>query len=222
MPYRKEPLIIGQYYHIFNRGIDGMTIFKETSNYSRFMELLSYYNHVNPNKTFSVYSKSIPSIQQKILSSLNSKKQLVEILCFCLMPNHYHLILHQSQDNGISTFLRIIQNAYAKYFNTKYKRSGPLMQSAFQVRLLDSDEKLYHVSRFVHLNPSTANLVQTDQLQDYSMSSYPSYIGKTSLSFISTSLIQNNFHTRNNYKKFVIDQADYQKELKHIKDQIID
>jgi len=222
VPYRKEPLITDQCYHIFNRGIDGMSIFKENRDYNRFMKLLSYYNHENLDSTFSFYLQSTPPIQKKILSDLQLKNKLVEIICFCLMPNHYHLILRQSQDNGISTFLRVIQNGYAKYFNAKYKRSGPLMQSAFQVRLIDSDEKLYHVSRYIHLNPSTAYLVPIDKLQNYSMSSYPSYIGKDNMPFITTNLILSNFNTKNNYKKFVIDQADYQKELKQIKDQIIE
>jgi len=137
------------------------------------------------------------------------------------MPNHFHFLIRQSKENGISKFMSLISNSYTKYFNTKYKRVGPLLQGTFKAVLIESDELLVHVSRYIHLNPIISGLVK--DLEDYRWSSYLEYI-KPIDTFCSINEILGFFtpNEREKYKKFVENQIDYGRKLEKIKHQLID
>ena len=112
---------------------------------------------------------------RKVLSpNRDGRSRLVQIIAYCLMPTHIHFILKQLEDGGISTFMRLVLNSYARYFNIKHKRKGPLWQNRFKNILVESDEQLYHLSRYVHKNPIKANLVHRPE--QWRFSSYLEYI----------------------------------------------
>ena len=137
------------------------------------------------------------------------------------MPNHFHFLIRQLKENGISKFMSQISNSYTKYFNTKYNRIGPLFQGAFKAVLIESDEQLIHVSRYIHLNPVVSGLIKN--LEDYRWSSYLEYI-KPNDTFCSINEILGFFtpNERKRYKEFVEAQIDYGRKLEKIKHQLID
>jgi putative transposase len=131
------------------------------------------------------------------------------------MPNHFHLLVKQKANAGISTFTSKLTNSFTKYFNTKNDRVGPLFQGQFKAVLVESDEQLIHLSRYIHLNPLASNLVKN--LDSYEWSSLPAYGGKAEGSFVSTKNILSYFSDEADYKKFVLNQAEYAKSLERLK-----
>lgn len=162
----------------------------------------------------------IMGIDSSISLLSDPNERLVEILAFCLMPTHIHLILKQLTDRGISIFMQRSLNSYASYFNKKYKRSGPLWTGRFKNVLVESDEQLWHLTRYVHLNPSTAGLV--DNPKDWNYSSYREYLGMVKSAQCLSYQKEMMDVLPSEYKKFVEDQINYQRELSLIKNLIVD
>lgn len=158
MPLRKIQFIPNGYYHVYNRGSEKRIIFSCHRDYSKFL--------------------------QKVEE--NAKKFGINILCYCLMLNHFHFILQQAGEKSITLFMNAIQLGYAKYFNVKYERVGPLFQGRFKAKSIESDEYLLHLSAYIHKN-SIADLVDSGnpldsrnlskQLREFPYSSYREYIG---------------------------------------------
>lgn len=223
MPYRKVLLVTNEVYHIVSRGIAQNSIFRNKKDYLRILNLVDFYRHSDPPLRFSHYYRLLVKKKENFLNDLrkNSEK-LVEIFTFCFMPNHTHFLLRQVQDKGISTFMRNLQNSYARYFNTKYRRSGALFQAMFKAVRIETDDQLLHVSRYIHLNPVTSYLIEKEDLIDYPWSSFPEYMNKRSLEFVNSDFILVFFKKRKHYKHFVFDQADYQRELQKIKQLILE
>lgn len=216
MPGRTTPLVNGEFYHVYNRGSEKRDIFTESRNYTRFIKTIFYYQFAGPRPSFSKFSK----LQVTLLKQLSEEK-LVAIICYCLMPNHFHFLVRQLKENGISKFMGQISNSYTKYFNTKYQRVGPLLQGAFKAVRVESEEQLIHVSRYIHLNPVVSGLV--DNLEEHQWSSYLEYIKPIS-TFCSINEILGFFgsNEKEKYKKFVEAQIDYGKRLEMVKHQFID
>ena len=163
MPYRTTPLVSGEYYHIYNKGIAKQKIFATNRNYQRFTQTFFYYQIQNPKPKFSNRNSS--------LYEIDPTKKVVDIISYCLMPNHFHLLIKQLRDGGISEFMRKLIHSYTKYWNTKRKTQGPLIQAMFKVVRIETDEQLIHTSRYIHLNPLVSFLVK--DLNFYPWSSYP-------------------------------------------------
>jgi putative transposase len=150
-------------------------------------------------------------------------KSLVEILSFCLMPNHFHFILKQTEDEGISSFISKLTNSYTRYFNTKHKRNGHLFQGKFKAIRVETEEQLLHLSRYIHLNPLTSHLIKgVAGLKQYPHSSFPEYIEEAESGLCKKEYILETFANATAYKKFVLNQADYQKELEYIKHLVLE
>ena len=211
MPRRNPLFATDEVYHVFNRGVEKRDIFSNDLDYLRFLKALDHYRSGNRNRLSHL-------LRWKIKAS--DEKEYVKILCYCLMPNHFHLILKQVQEGGISNFIGKLLNSYTKYFNTKYERVGPLFQGPFKAIRMENDEQLVHTSRYIHLNPIVANLV--DDIKDYPWSSIRSFIGNAENPLVSTAEVLSYFPTKNDYKQFVIDQINYAKDLDKIKHQLID
>lgn len=223
MPYRKTPIAINEVYHVFNRSVAQQPIFITSRNYQRAIDVFTYYLYSNPPLRFSLYNH-LPKEQRISLFNELTKTHdpLVQILCFCLMPNHIHFLLKNLKENGISTFMRKFQDSYAKYFNTKSNRTGSLFQHMFKAVRIETDEQLVHVSRYIHLNPTTAYLVEIEKLKSYSWSSYPYYVNGISPMYLYKELVLNFFKSVKDYEQFVLDRADYQRELDGIKHLILE
>lgn len=217
MGYRKTILATGEIYHVYNRGVEKRPIFVTKYDYRRFLEITNYYLFINCPVKYSQFKTLSKEARTRILKRLSDKdEKWVDILSFCLMPNHIHFLIKQLTDNGTSKFMGKITNSFSHYFNIKHERVGHLFQGNFKAKRIGTDEQLIHVSRYIHLNPVTSYLINFDELETYEYSSYPQYLGKK-LGFANTDFILKHFKTGNNYKEFVKNQADYQKHLDNIK-----
>ena len=217
MPGRIVPLIFGQLYHVFNRGIDHRPTFTDKREYQRANESISYYRLRNLPISLSKYLRLDKERKLEMSKLLVKSEKLVEIHSYCFMPNHFHFLLKQVFDNGISKFLSNFQNGYTRYFNTKHKRDGSLFLDQFKAVRIESDEQLVHVSRYIHLNPYTGYVIKrVEDLLSYEWSSFKEYLTQNEGNITEKTLILGFFPSREKYKRFILNQADYQKRLKEI------
>ncbi len=147
MPSRKIKFENGEYYHIYNRGVDKRIILNDNYDIMRILESLSVFNMEECVGGIYCYS-----FEGKDKTLRHPMSKLVEIVAFNILDNHYHLILKQITDNGISRFMQKFGNGYTKNFNEKYKRNGSLFQGAFKAEHIDSDEYLNYVVTYVNAN----------------------------------------------------------------------
>ncbi|MDP3994881.1 MAG: transposase [bacterium] len=219
---RKVPLVTGEIYHIFNRGIDGRVTFFDTNEYLRAYQVMKYYQFSSPSLKLSKFLRVSDSKRQKLQETYQGEK-LVLIISYCFMPNHFHLLLRQEADRGISKFLSQFQNSYTRYFNTKNKRVGQLFLDNFKNVLVEGEEQFLHLSRYIHLNPYSSSVVSSlDNLYKYEWSSLSEYLGESDDFICDKELILSQFKTKESYRDFVSNQAKYQKELKTIENLLID
>jgi putative transposase len=146
-------------------------------------------------------------------------KRHVDVISYCLLPNHFHLLLKQLTDNGISKFVGNFQNSYTRYFNIRHDLQGALFIPQFKAVLVETEEQLLHLSRYIHLNPYTSALVNPlGKVIDYPYSSFGGVLGKRKDKIITgANVILSHFKNKNGYKEFTLKQADYQKRLHKIK-----
>ncbi|MCF7916356.1 MAG: transposase [Candidatus Omnitrophica bacterium] len=212
---RKMPLVKGNIYHIYTKSIAKFKIFQKSSEYKRLEKLFSYYRTGEPPLRFSAFLQ-LKNQEAFLQNRLSQKKNIVEIITYCIMPTHIHLIIKQLSENGISIFMKNVLNSYSRYFNIKIKRKGPLWQGRFKNKLVKNEEQLLHLSRYIHLNPVSANLVSKPK--DWQYSSYRYYLGLVNNSQNWLSNLFNYVESNPNlYEKFVNDNLDCQKELEKIK-----
>lgn len=199
----------GYFYHIFNRGVEKRIIFLDESDYERFLKTMYYYQFKGPKPRFSTHKK---------YKSLEFEKnpKIVEIVCYCLMPNHFHFCLKQLEKNGITEYMSKISNSYTKYLNKKYGRVGPLFQGGFQSVFIQNEEQLMHTSRYIHLNPYVAGLVKN--VKDWKYSSFNEYMIYPQKGLCNAEPVMCLFKDSQKYEEFVVSHQDYAKELKLLED----
>jgi REP element-mobilizing transposase RayT len=153
---REKDYVPDSYYHVYNRGLNKGDIFKDDRDYAVFLSLLKRYlgSEIIKDKNYHVYE---------------SLRDRVELAAFCLMPNHFHLLIYQHDSTGMTDLLRRACTAYVSYFNKRYGRSGPLFQERFKASRITKDEYLQHISRYIHLNPPN--------YRSWEFSSLPYYLG---------------------------------------------
>jgi len=222
MPFRNPPLVTGFYYHVFNRGVNKQQIFSPLRDYIRFLELIRFYQRGDLPFSFSRLVKlSIPE-QQKAWKSILDHLKIVEVVAYCLMPNHFHFLLFQKTDGGISHFMANLENSYSRYYNTKYERVGHLFQGQFKAVRVTNNSQLLHLSRYIHLNPYTSFVVDSlEELEQYQWSSLLEYLEER-FNLCDPTIVLNQFKSFLDYRSFVFDQAAYQRELHFIKDLLLD
>jgi len=220
MPIRENSFVPERIYHIFNKTVDEKKAFASPDSCRHFIQLLQYYRSSNVRVRFSRY-RSLPiSVRSEIYTEiLKPPSFMVNILAFCLMPNHYHLLLKQNSINGISQYMSIVQNAFTRHANIKGSRKGPLFLTQFKAVEVKTDDQLKHVSRYIHLNPNSSHLISSKtNLPKYKYSSYPSYISGSNDSITDDSIVMSLFNNnRSKYEQFVLDNADYQERLENLK-----
>ncbi|MFW6143928.1 MAG: transposase, partial [Patescibacteria group bacterium] len=149
-------------------------------------------------------------------------KPAVDIISFCLMPNHFHFVFKQLNEDGITNFMRRICTSYTKYFNKRQDRVGGLFQGRFKSVKVESDEQLIHVTRYQHINPQKLGLDSVNQLIEYPWSSLNTYLARRDFySFLNTDLVLGEFGSREEYKKFTEAEID-QFGVMRLKDVAID
>jgi len=226
MPSRKYPLITQGYYHVYNKGVDGRVTFCDKREYLQMMALLNYYRFDSLPLSFSHFSRLTKLQQDDIMLNLEKKSEKkIMILSYCLMPTHFHLLLQQMRDGGISEFLACLLNSYTKYFNTRHDRPGHLFLGQFKASVIDSENTLMHVSRYIHLNPYTSYLVKTfEKLLTYKWSSLPEYLSPNQVvnAICDKEDILSNFNVGDGYRQFLFDQKDYQRKLKILRELVFE
>lgn len=141
---------VGEYYHIYNRGTEKRDIFLDKADYLRFIVLLYISNNTDVVHISNLINQG--ETLMKILN-INKKDSLVSIGAYCLMPNHFHLLIKEKTENGISKFMGKLATGYSMYFNKRYERTGKLFEGVFKSTHADSDEYLKYLFSYIHLNP---------------------------------------------------------------------
>ena len=233
MASRAEPIVTGRYYHVMNRGVEKRITFIDDQDYQRFLSILAYYQHEKPPISYSQRFRL--KIQPLGLDVHDWGPKLVDIVSYCLMPNHFHLLLQQCVDGGIPLFLGRVTNSYTRAFNTRNHRIGSLFQGVYKSVGIYSNEQLVHVVRYHHLNPMVAQLAPT--ASDYQWSSHraylkPSYptpgvgyekeIRSRAEIMITPDVVRQQFGTPNSFNAFVNDHASYADSLALIKRLILE
>ena len=220
---RKKILAVGETYHLFTRSIADFVIFNNDNDFDRMQQLIKYYSIDNKIKfsDFIAYRNVQKNGFNNTLNAISkNKEKLVQVIAYCLMPTHIHLILRQLTDKGISKYMSDFLNSYTKYFNTLHKRKGPLWESRFKNVLVETDNQLLHLTRYIHLNPVTAELV--NKPKNWLFSSYGEYIDNVRDSVVICHFEDVLEVRPSSYRRFVDDQIGYQKELAKIKRLLLD
>ncbi len=216
---RKIPFVPGEHYHAYNRGTDKRIIFSTQNDVDRFIQSMEEFNVVEP--IGSIYENSFikNKLGNETSKSGKNNKKLVNIIAYCLNPNHFHLILEEVTDSGISNFMKRLGGGYTKYYNAKQKRSGCLFQGVFKSVHIDSNKYLLHLSVYVNLNDRVHQLGNETSRLVKSKSSWAEYTNPASKEQVcKKDIILEQFKNIEDYKKYAIDtlkgMIDRKKDLK--------
>lgn len=200
----------GEIYHVFNRATAKQVIFGNFREYTRFLDLVRFYQCERGAK-FSFLNRK----EREDIISNQKSSPYVEIIAYCIMPNHFHFLLKQVVDEGITKFMRRISDGYSRFYNIINSRVGHLFQGNFKAVRIEDDAQLLHVSRYIHLNPVTGSIVK--KITDYPWSSYHEYQpNSTVVPLCAKNLVLGQFKVPARYVEFVLDYADYAKKAKRI------
>jgi putative transposase len=199
MARRKVQFVNREIYHIIIKAIDGINLFRDKKDYLRMIHDLFEFNDINHALSnfrvivryhkINLTKKDLVKITEECQKKRKKRKILVEILAFCLMPNHIHLLVRQLQEKGISKFMKKL-GGYALYYNKRYERKGHLFQDKFQAILIEKNEQLKTAFVYIHTNPvaiiypgwkekGIENAKRAiEYIENYRWSSYPDYLGK--------------------------------------------
>jgi len=188
---------IGEYYHVFNRGVEKRDIVCDEYDVHRFLQSMQMFNTKKP----------IGSIFETNFSKKKNKEKLehslVSFIAYCINPNHYHFLLRQEEEYGVSKFMHKFGTGYTNYFNEKYERSGSLCQGKFKARHIASNEDLLHISAYVNLNYKVHNIPLGSWIPK---SSWDEYVGEKkeqqNKNICDMSVITQQFRRKYDYKKF--------------------
>src|SRR3989344_2746654 len=196
---RKTKFVVGEYYHVYNRGTEKRNIFVDKKDSLRFWESLFDFNQTEP--IGSIYEFSF----KKKSGEVNKKRRpLVQFVAYCLNPNHFHFLITPLQEKGIEKFIQRLGNGYTKYFNNRHKRSGVLFQGKFKSKHIDSNEYLLHLSAYINGNDKLGH-----RMSKLSKSSLPEFLGKFSgEKLCNTDIILGQFRNIKEYKDFVVESLE--------------
>ena len=191
---RKQPFVVGEYYHVYNRVTDKRNIFVDEKDLFRFWESLFDFNQTKP--IGSMYEFSF---KKKSGEVSRKTKPLVQFVAYCLNPNHFHFLMTPLQEKGIERFMQRLGNGYTKYFNNKHKRSGVLFQGKFKSKHVDSNEYLLHLSAYINGNDKLGH-----PMSKLSKSSLNEFLDKLSVKKLcNTDIILGQFRSKKEYESFM-------------------
>lgn len=187
------------YYHIYARGANKQQIFIDDTDFTYFLSLLKRYLSVEEIK--STRGAAFPKLYNDI-----------HLLTYCLMPNHFHLLVYQINEKAMTRLMRGVMSSYSLYFNKRHQRVGHLFESCYRASRVSNETYLLHISRYIHLNP--------DKWQSYEYSSLSSFTGTTARDWVVTDRILGLYTSKAAYKAFLDDYEQQRDELHIIKDQL--
>lgn len=189
------------YYHVYARGASRKEIFLDDSDYQYFLSMFARY-------------LSVEQQRDRTGRSYVHLTESLELLAYCLMPNHFHLMFYQIDEGAISAIMRGVMTSYSRYFNHKYDRSGPLFETRYKSSLISSDAYLMHISRYIHLNPRDWRVWQWSSYGAYANRRYPEWLKADRVEML--------FSSKAEYLKFVEDYEDEQRMRDQIKHELAD
>lgn len=200
MPTRNvnKPDVAESYYHVYFRGANKQQIFRDHADYALFISLFDrYLSKTQKHSSFGLY----PHLRGSL-----------ELLCFCLMPNHVHLLIFQIEESGMSQLMRGLLTSYSRYFNKKYKRSGPLFETRYKASMINNERYLMHISRYIHMNPRYWKRYPYSSIRYYLGKSAPEWLQRERLELMSPS----------KYLHFCEDYQKNKEMLEQIKNELAD
>ena len=222
-----KQFVPGAYYHIYNRGVEKRVIFMDSQDYGVFLSYLKVYLLPKDTKRLqlALADRGTPwQEKDRILKllHLNNFADSLSLLSYCLMPNHFHFLVHQKELDTIDRFMNSLGTRYATYFNHKYKRVGSLFQGLYKAVLVTTDEQLLNLTRYIHRNP--ISILQESVLQKYSYSSYGEYLRERETEWLKSSGILAFFRSTDqlSYRSFVEDAAQEAQSLDKVKELALD
>lgn len=197
----RKDYVPNSYYHIYSRGGNKQKIFNEDIDYKYFLKLFERYLSSDPviSKTGAIYPNFLGNI---------------EIVAYCLMANHFHLLIYQTDAEHLEKFMRSIMTSYSRYFNLKYKHTGPVFESRYKAVRIDQEVYLQHITRYIHLNPRLWQRYKYSSLKYYSDGKEPNWLSNIRVLELFTS--------RQEYMDFVADYEEMDSILHDIKYQLVD
>jgi putative transposase len=210
MSIRKVNFVVNEYYHLYNRGNSKQKIFHDKEDYFRFMSLMYACNSNNNFRALSLGQKETPYDFDRGIN-------IVSIGAYCIMPNHFHILITEKEEGGVSKFMQKLSTAYSMYYNKKYKRTGGLFEGKFKSQHANSDRYLKYLFSYIHLNPikiinntwkenGIKNKIDVlKYLNSYEYSSYFDYMAKIR--------IQNKILNIKNFPNYFFTKQVFQKEI---------
>ncbi|MFH1092950.1 MAG: transposase [Candidatus Omnitrophota bacterium] len=203
-------------YHVLTKSIAGFKVFNQKKDFLRVIHSFKFFQTNNRPVSFSRYNICLQQEMEDVRKYLKSDgTDKVTIVAYCIMPTHLHLILRENIEQGMSSFMNNVLNSYTRYFNIKHNRKGPLWEGRFKRVVVEDDEQLLHLTRYIHLNPVTASLV--DDPGKWLWSSYQEYLGMIKGEDRICRFEDIIDIDQSAYSEFVKDRISYQKELSAIK-----
>lgn len=219
MGKREVTLVAPEIYHLTTHAVEDRPLAVDDADWKHLQTLLRY--HLNPQPNLPSYShlRRLGPKQRKALEQVTTApgEGLVDLLCYCFLPTHLHLLLRQNIEDGVSRYLQRLLNSYARYFNTRHDRSGTLFDGRFHATHVSTDEQFLHVTRYIHLNPYAAGL--TDNPLSYPWSSLAEYLGLTDLGICHRQLLESMI-SQSEYRSFILRHAPHARELERTKHQL--
>ncbi len=216
----------GAYYHIYNRGVAKRPVFVDDQDFGVFLSYCKTYLLPKDSTALQDILASDASSKEKDkalkLLRMNNFADTVKLLAYCLMSNHFHMLVYQKEAENIDQFMNSLGTRYAMYFNKKYKRVGPLFQGVYKAVRITSEEQLLHLTKYIHRNPDPDN---GKVFQTYPYSSYVVYRGLSHASWIESGSVLGILSKKNQYKKyqeFVEERRDFEEMAATLKDLVVD
>ncbi|AHB41913.1 hypothetical protein RAAC3_TM7C00001G0040 [Candidatus Saccharibacteria bacterium RAAC3_TM7_1] len=185
------------YYHAYNRGVEKRVIFQDDDDYAVFMNIMKRYLYPEP--SFDAFGREYERLDDSL-----------QLVAFCLMPNHFHLLFFQNEPDAMTRFMRKLATTYSTYFNHKYHREGRLFQGTYKAIQIKDDSYFHHITRYIHLNPK-------DYL-GWKWSSLSAYLGYRQIGWIHPERLQT--MSSDKYLTYLEDYVDYRKSLVEIEDRL--
>jgi len=189
------------YYHVYFRGGNGLRIFRDAADFEKMLQLFARY-------------LSLEEVKNSAGLSFPNYYNRLELAAFCLMPNHAHLLIYQRQKGVMTEFMRSLLTSYSMYFNKKYKRSGPLLESRYKASPVTDNSYLEHITRYIHLDPK--------HWRDYEYSSLPYYLQQVSDEWLIAKRIMELFPSSDEYLRFMADHEQYKEMFDILKYELAD
>ncbi|HVV15278.1 MAG TPA: transposase [Candidatus Paceibacterota bacterium] len=221
----RAPFAPQEFYHLYNRGTDKRKVFVHTEDYERFICLLYLANSKEPIRIDNM-QRAHPAKDFTLLGRALTQERgetLVDIVAYCLMPNHFHLLVREKGGDGISRFMQKLTTGYTMYFNKRYERNGALFQGVFKSEHAEEDRYLKYLLSYIHLNPvklidknwrehGIKNRKKTDAyLERYAYSSYPDYLGRgrPEATVLESTALPRYFETPENFRQNITEWLSY-------------